>query len=243
MTSVATAAWDRAARALRSGVAAAARPLGAFALPQRCPGCGAPASAARLLCDPCRAAIPRLAFALCARCLALGREPVGCRLHGGCEVRPAWIYDERAAAVVRALKFAERPVLAASLAEELARVAPRERVDAVIAVPLHPARRRERGYDQAGRLAVALAARLGAPPLAGVLERARATRPQARLGPRARRRNLSGAFRVQNPEWIARRRLLLVDDVVTTGATLEAALGALADAGACVSAVALAWAQ
>ncbi len=77
-----------------------------------------------------------------------------------------------------------------------------------------------------------LAARVGAPALAGVLVRARATRAQARLDPEARRRNLAGAFRVSEPRRYRGRRVLVVDDVVTTGATLDACATALLDAGA-----------
>jgi ComF family protein len=236
----------------RVGVAVAAlgaraRDLAAFVLPQRCAGCGRDVDegipAPSILCDECLARVPRVSFPLCARCLSLGREAVGCRLHPDFVVWPAWLYDERAELVVHALKFGERTALAAYLGLELARAVPPPRPDGILAVPLHASRRRERGYNQAERLAAALAARLGAPLLEGVLVRSRATRPQTGLGPAARRRNLGAAFRVERPEWIAGRALLVVDDVITTGATLEAALATLAAAGARASATALCWAQ
>jgi len=227
-----------------SALASWARDFAAFALPQRCPGCGAHAAAARLLCDACRAAIPRVAMPLCARCLAAGREPVGCRLHPGRTVWPAWLYDERATCVVHALKYQGRVGLAAGLAPELARVVPpAPRPDLVMAVPLHSARRRERGYNQAGLLAETLAGEIGVPLLDGAIERVRDTRPQARLDPRARRANVAGAFRVRRPRWLEGRSILLVDDVITTGATFEACLAALERAGARPAGVALAWAQ
>ena len=218
--------------------------LAAFALPQRCPGCGVEAPPARLLCDACHAAIPRVAMALCARCLARGQEPVGCRAHPGHVVWPAWLYDERAATVVHALKYEGRRGLAAGLAAEIARVVPpAPRADLVMAVPLHSARRRERGYNQAGLLAEALADRIGVPRLERAIERVRDTRPQARLDPRSRRANVAGAFRVRHPARLEGRNILLVDDVITTGATFEACLSALARAGARATGVALAWAQ
>ena len=223
--------------------------LAAFALPQRCAACGragsAPgaAPAPSLICEQCMARVPRLSFPLCARCLAREREPVGCRAHPEFTVWPAWLYDERAALVVHALKFGERTALGPRLALELVRALPRARPDGVLAVPLHATRRRERGYNQAELLAATLARHLGAPLLRDVLVRARATSPQTRLGPRERRRNLRAAFRVTRPEWIAGRTLIVVDDVITTGATLEAALSALGQAGARVSAATLAWAQ
>lgn len=220
-----------------------AAPVLEFAMPQRCPACGSAADPARLLCDACLAAVPRLAIPLCARCLARERDGVSCRAHQGFEVWPAWVYDERAAEVVQALKFAERERLADALAPELARALPPGRFDLVIAVPLHPARERERGYNQAAVLADALALHIGVPRLDRALERVRATKPQTRLGAAARRANLHGAFRVHVPSWLEGRRVLLVDDVMTTGATLDACLALLRDCGANAAAATLAWAQ
>jgi predicted amidophosphoribosyltransferase len=117
------------------------------------------------------------------------------------------------------------------------------RAEIVTSVPLHAARRRERGYDQAACLAEALADAIGAPFVPGVIERVRATRAQSELGPEARRRNVAGAFLVTRPAWIAGRSVLLVDDVVTTGATLAEGLAALRAAGARTAAATLAWAQ
>jgi len=214
-------------------------------LPQRCPGCGLAAGAARMLCERCLARIPRLRTALCARCLAREREPAGCGRHPGFAVHAAWLFDERAAEIVHALKYADRPGLAAALGGELAAALPPtwRRPDLVLEVPLHAARLRERGYNQSAALADALADALGAPRLPGALRRVRATPPQARLGPAARRANLAGAFAIERPAWLRGRRLLVVDDVVTTGATLDAALAALHHAGADAAGVALAWAQ
>jgi ComF family protein len=225
-------------------LAAWAGDVAAFVLPQRCPGCGVHAAAERLLCDACGAAIPRVSFALCAHCLARGREPAGCHAHPGRRVWPAWLYDERAACVVHALKYGGRQALAPGLAAELARVVPgKPRADLVMAVPLHSARRRERGYNQASLLGEALAEAIGVPVIEGAIERARDTRPQARLDPRERRANVAGAFRVQRPVRLEGRNILLVDDVVTTGATFDACLAALERAGASAMGVALAWAQ
>ena len=115
--------------------------------------------------------------------------------------------------------------------------------DVLVPVPLHSARRRERGYNQAAALADALAEAIAAPRLAGALTRVRSTRAQARLGPAERRRNIAGAFRVERPAAMKGRSVLLVDDVMTTGATLESALAALAAAGAVATGVTLAWAS
>jgi len=228
---------------MRGWAPALARDLMAFALPQRCPGCGREADPQRFLCDGCRASIPRFESALCVRCLAAGREPVGCLAHRGCATHARWLYDERAARVIHALKYGERTVLARWLGAELAQaLPPGYRPDLVVDVPLHRTRRRERGYNQAALLADSLAGVIAAPRLVAALERVRPTRAQARLGPEARRRNLAGAFRVADPHALAGRSVLIVDDVLTTGATLESALGALADAKADARAVVLAWA-
>ena len=115
--------------------------------------------------------------------------------------------------------------------------------DTIAHVPVHRDRRRERGYDQAERLARAAAALLGIPHLAA-LERGRATTAQYQLGRDRRAANVEGAFRMADgvaPPAVAGRWFVLVDDVVTTGATLAACAGVLLDAGATgVSAVTVA---
>jgi ComF family protein len=103
--------------------------------------------------------------------------------------------------------------------------------DRVVPVPLHWRRRLTRGYNQAERIARPLAGRLALPCLPA-LSRRRATPPQSLLGRDERLANLRKAFRVPHPERVRGLRLLLVDDVATTGATLDAAASALKRAGA-----------
>lgn len=214
-----------------------------FTLPQRCAGCGGAGEPARVLCAPCEARIPRLSTALCARCLVRGGDGSPCARHANRAVFAPWLNDERATAVVHALKYGDRPALARPLGVIMAAAVPPawRRGTLVTEVPLHPARRRERGYNQAELLAASLADELGAPHVPGLLRRVRATPAQARLGGLERRRNLAGAFVASRPGWLADRRILVVDDVLTTGATLDACLGTLAGAGAKVAGVALAW--
>jgi ComF family protein len=229
---------------VRRGAAALGREALSALLPQLCPACGSPVGPPDFLCEACLARIPRLAIELCLRCLARGLEPVGCRDHDGFAVRPAWVYDERASLLVHALKYDGRADVAHGLGGELARAAaPVAPFDFVTEVPLHRSRRRERGYNQAERLARALAAAADLPYRPGVLARHRATDAQSRLGAARRRRNVAGAFRLEDRSGLEGRSLLLVDDVVTTGATLEECVTVLRRAGCRVTAVTLAWAQ
>jgi ComF family protein len=135
---------------------------------------------------------------------------------------------------VRRLKYHQERHLAASLAElllEALRARPLA-VDAVVPVPLDPGRQRARGYNQATLLAAPVAASLDRPLVSDWLARTRATRPQVRLTARERRANVRGAFACPDPAAVVGQRLLLVDDVMTTGATLEAGAEALMAAGA-----------
>jgi len=133
--------------------------------------------------------------------------------------------------------------LGAALARRWARVGTGAEV--VVPVPIHAERERRRGYDQATLLAAVAARHLGL-PLMSALERGRATVAQFELGRDERAANVAGAFRVRSSdpdtrEAIAGRWVLLIDDVVTTGATLAACAAALDHAGAmAVSAIALA---
>ena len=103
--------------------------------------------------------------------------------------------------------------------------------DMVVPVPLHWRRRLERGFNQSRALAAAVAKRYGV-PVSGALRRRRATATQAGLTNARRRENVSGAFVVQRKAAVAGRRILLVDDVMTTGATAAACASALKRAGA-----------
>ena len=239
----------RGATIVSSGLARAVREVCGntldFLLPQRCPVCGVPADPRRLFCPTCECALPRIGAAVCARCLSEGLAPDACARHPGERAYAAFDYDDAIARLVHAMKFGARPELArahvAALADALP---PRWRRPALVtAVPLHATRRRERGYDQAAALGEALADSLGAPFSAALLERVRDTRAQSRLGPRARRANVRGAFRVRHPSWAAGRRVLVVDDVLTTGATLAEAMSVLRAAGARTAGAVLAWAQ
>ena len=103
--------------------------------------------------------------------------------------------------------------------------------DVVVPVPLHATRLRERGYNQAALLARELAQRAELPVNERTLVRKRATAPQVELGARERRENMHDAFGCSDGA-LAEKRVLLIDDVCTTGATLEACAIALRESGA-----------
>jgi competence protein ComFC len=104
--------------------------------------------------------------------------------------------------------------------------------DEVMAVPLHVVRERERSYNQSRLLAEQLARSLGIPHRQSGLKRTRWTGTQTHLTAQKRRRNVKGAFQVVCPEWIDGRRILLVDDVMTTGATVNECARCLRASGA-----------
>ncbi len=108
----------------------------------------------------------------------------------------------------------------------------REGIDAIAYVPLHPRKARSRSYNQARLLAEYLSRRLKVPIERNALRRVRWTSTQTRLHADARRANVMGAFRCPIPDWVDGRRWLLVDDVMTTGATVDACAGVLKEHGA-----------
>ena len=104
--------------------------------------------------------------------------------------------------------------------------------DSITWVPLSCRRLRKRGYDQAELLAKGIGKRLGLPPVR-LLKKRRDTPPQSKTGSAEKRRaNIAGAYTCLRPEQVAGKRVLLVDDIVTTGATLSEAAGVLKKAGA-----------
>lgn len=147
----------------------------------------------------------------------------------------AYAIDEGALSrAVRRFKYGDRPDLAAPLAARLCAVLERAalRCDLVIPVPLHARKLRDRGYNQTALLASIVARAAGARFLPRALERTRDTESQASLSRAARLTNLACAFRVRDPLQIKGKRVLLIDDVATTGSTLRACLDPLVAAGA-----------
>jgi ComF family protein len=146
----------------------------------------------------------------------------------------AAIYEGTARAAIHALKYHGQRRVAAPLAALMAATwrASGARADVIVPVPLHASRARQRGFNQANLLARELARDLGIPLRRDALTRVRPTAPQARLPRVERLRNVAGAFALRPPATaaLAGRAVLLVDDVISTGATIQAAASALRDA-------------
>ncbi len=142
------------------------------------------------------------------------------------------VFEEPLRELVHLFKYAGVTALARPLGRLLRLAMPRDRrFDLIVPTPLHWRRRWTRGYNQSMLLARELAPVLGLKPV-NALRRTRATPTQAGLSRTARRANVAGAFVVRDASLVRGRRVLLVDDVMTTGATLRACAAALKRAGA-----------
>ena len=204
--------------------------------PWRCLLCGGPGADGIDLCAPCAREMPRNRHA-CARCaLPL---PVGTALCGQCQRRlPPWDaawapfrYGWPLDRLETRFKFGADLAAGRVLAELWRREPPPAgRPALIVPVPLHRGRLRRRGYNQALELARPLAAALGAPLRHDLLERVRGTSAQTELDRDARARNVRGAFRARGG--VMPGHVVLLDDVMTTGATLAECARVLRRAGA-----------
>ena len=220
-------------------------------LPRLCPACGDPAGAGRELCPGCDQSLPVLHHA-CPRCAIPYDHPDTRGECGACQKQPPafartvalYRYAPPVDHFIRALKFHQQLGLARLLGEQLAQrlVTETARPDVIMPVPLHSARLRERGYNQALEIARPVARTLNIPLDFRSLLRVRATAPQTGMTVAARRKNLRGAFALRDDpggvvaamdfDAVRNRRVALVDDVMTTGSTVQAAAQCLLAAGA-----------
>lgn len=210
-------------------------------LPRLCPACGDPAGSGRELCPGCEQSLPVLHHA-CPRCATPYEHPDTRGECGACQQHPPaftrtialYRYAPPVDHFIRELKFHRQLGLARLLGERLARRLAQEtsRPDLIIPVPLHRARLRARGYNQALEIARPVARMIGAPLDFLSLRRVRATMPQTGMTVAARRKNVRNAFSLRDPDTVRGRHVALVDDVMTTGSTVQAAAQCLRAAGA-----------
>jgi ComF family protein len=206
-------------------------------LPPSCPGCGREGAA---ICDACRKHLARRMDEPAGVPIGLpSQQPAGIVQLEWCSA-----FNGPARASVHALKYDGELRLVAPLADLMAERWRRAAIggEILVPVPVHPHRRRQRGFDQAELLARAVGERLALPTL-NALERVGRTAAQHQLGRRARQSNVGGAFSVaeRNRAAVAGMWIVLIDDVVTTGSTLAGCAKALYEAGTlAVSALTLA---
>jgi competence protein ComFC len=216
--------------------------------PSCCGVCGEVQSGGSTLCDECDAALPRLAEPFCAKC---GEHFEG-RIDDGfvcpnCSdlkfsfsfARPAMMLDERTRAMIHRLKYGRGIHFADGLGRLTAEAFDDGRLGValeekwpLVPVPLHRGRYAWRHFNQAEEIGRSLAKRIGLPLLNG-LKRTRATTTQTRLSRAQRLENLKGAFEITRAgeRWPVKKGVVLVDDVLTTGSTLDACAKVLRKCG------------
>ena len=216
-----------------------------FFLPRLCVFCGETVEGEALasVCQACEAKVERVASPLCPCCGRLFPNRDGDdHLCGPCQTEPPPFSRARAAALydedgpsgqaIKRFKYNRRqdmlPVMHHWLKQSLCLELVKE-ADLIAPVPLHPSRLRQRGFNQALLLAQAFPE---VPLERELLVRQRHTPPQAGLNPRERRDNVKGAFAVPRPDLVKGKRILLIDDVFTTGATVRECARVLRRAGA-----------
>lgn len=214
-----------------------------FALPPRCPGCGAVTAGDHQFCADCWGRLDFLAAPACRTC----GEPIGLIEEAGAQcaecladppaidaMRAAVAYGAIARALALRLKHARRPGIAITMARLMRRHLDGSDAPLLVPVPLHRWRIWRRGFNQSALIAHALARDAGCTVAVDALVRSRQTPVLRGLGAAARARAVRGAFRVGDAgrAAIKGRRIVLIDDVHTSGATADACARALKKAGA-----------
>ena len=212
--------------------------------PARCAGCAESVGSHGALCVPCWQNIHFITDPLCHHCglpfdYAIGERALcgHCMQHKPAytQARALFRYDQHSRNQILSLKYHDKTGLVPIYGQWLVRIAEsyKKQVDVIMPVPLHYSRLVWRRYNQAALLAHALADRTQITCLPDTLQRIRKTPTQSGLTRRQREDNVRGAFRIKakNRDLIKGKSVLLVDDVMTTGATLDACARTLHDAG------------
>ena len=218
-----------------------------FFFPRVCVSCGQdlPFDTQDFLCASCKAQLTRPGPLICARCgvelPSGGAHCFACRGSKGatykCKlIRSSFIFNTSSRALVHALKYQGAdyvaPFMGRLMAARYKELPELPQADIVIPVPLFSKRQRERGYNQSELLARTFATEALLALDTTSLVRTRDTLSQTKLGRKGRLENMTGAFTCKNPSRVKGKTVLLIDDVATTGATLEGCAIALRQAGA-----------
>lgn len=207
--------------------------------PARCPICDRPAPVPELICPACRKKPVTVKAPRCLKCgkhMEDEREEYckGCRtgVHWFEQGRGLFLYSSVAVSIYR-FKYAGRQEYACFYAEqivkELGKTIRTWHADALVPVPIHYTRKRERGYNQAEVLAREIGKRMGIPVAANLLKRVRKTLPQKLLDSKERQNNLKKAFKIKRND-VKLKRVIIVDDIYTTGSTIDACAAELKSA-------------
>ncbi len=194
----------------------------------------------RYFCTTCRNLADDIRFAVCLECRTeITDLRIGCsNCEGTNPISILWAcgtFDQFYRPVVHGIKYEGLRPLVSMMSEiifsRLDETPGSTIIDAIVPVPLHWTRLRERGFNQSEQIADEVGRRLDLPVLAHALKRVKKTLDQTGLSAQARIENMKGAFKIRNADAVAGKRILLIDDVTTTGATLNEAAGELRRAG------------
>jgi len=203
--------------------------------PPRCVGCGQPDS---IWCEACRKSVQEITSSFCPKCGYPRNEAEICR---GCDrycpqftsVRSWSVYEKSVKEAIHALKYQNNLSVGSIFCESLVAVILREgwKPDAIVPIPLSKVRMKERGYNQAAILAYPVSLRLGVPMFQNLIQRTKTTESQVHLNHYERMANLQNAFSARYTHHKF-RKVLIVDDVITTGSTINDCARAILESGA-----------
>ena len=213
-----------------------------FVLPPHCITCRKYLSPQeKIVCDVCWDNLEVLPSPFCPVCMNFMEQgDLFCKIcverKNLCAVRSLGIFDPHYQKLIHGFKYQQKITLGQRLGKRLGEKLIEDRAasefDYIIPVPLHSVRKRERGFNQSKILAQEISKVINIPVLKKVLKRTRNTKDQTKLSPEERKENVKGAFSLKSPETIEGKRIILVDDVMTTGATLGECATVLREAGA-----------
>ncbi|MBE5906208.1 MAG: ComF family protein, partial [Lachnospiraceae bacterium] len=209
--------------------------------PPKCCGCKKLIEGGTHLCPRCKKELIRVKDPICLCCGKTVKEEgaslcYDCRKnpHGFVNNRSLYQYNEAASRLMYELKYGHNRDVAEFFGKEMAMqfrgYIHGLRVDGIVPIPLHKKRKRQRGYNQAELIAKEIGKKCKVPVYPDFLERVRLTRPQKELNDAGRKNNVKNAFQLGKNE-LQLNKILLVDDIYTTGATIDAAVRTLFEAG------------
>ncbi len=226
-----------------TGLTRRLKPIVDTLFPHGCIVCGR--TTGSLVCGDCRATIHSIQEPFCTQCGKPFTSTAGVsHLCYDCikgrnvfaRSRTAFVYNGSIVTLIHRFKFGDQVNLAAFFSGELLRLCQAhfsdEDVGAIIPVPLSLRRLKHRSYNQSYLISERLSPALSVPVYTSVLKKIKETKPQSRLSAREREQNVKGAYRVMDHHLIRGKKVLLIDDVITTGATVNACSRALLRAGA-----------